>query len=193
MKLDKIIKILQRTKIKILSLRDIKKLFEIDSDNTAYKTAESLIKKGILERLKKGLYASTLNFPEDFEVANRLSAPSYVSLETALSFYGILSQFPYPITSITPRKTRRFEVQGKEFEYVHIQTSFFWGYEKQKGFLIASPEKALIDEIYFMAKGWRKIDLTELDLSKLNKKKFKIMAKKIKYRPFQNLLKALSI
>jgi len=44
-----------------------------------------------------------------------------------------------------------------------------------------------------MAKGWRKIDLTELDLSKLNKKKFKIMAKKIKYRPFQNLLKALSI
>lgn len=193
MKLDKIIKRLQKSRLKILTLQDLKKLFEIELDNTAYKTAENLVKKDLLLRLKKGLYASSFHPPEDFEIANCLYSPSYISLESALSFYGILSQFPYTVTSITPRKTKKITAGGKEFDYAHIQNKLFWGYTKQNDFLIALPEKALIDAIYFMAKGWRKIDLAELDYSKLNFKKLKKMAQRIKSRSFQKLWKELKL
>ena len=94
MKLDKIIKKLQKSRRRILTLQDIKKLFEIDLDNSAYKAAEMLAKKEFLIRLNKCIYASAFHPPEDFETANCLYSPSYVSLETALNYHGILSQFP---------------------------------------------------------------------------------------------------
>jgi predicted transcriptional regulator of viral defense system len=193
MNLAEIIKCLQGSRLKIFTFSDLKRLFRIELDNSAYKTAERLVKKGLLSRLRKGLYASFFNTLDDFEIANRLYPPSYISLETALSFYGMLSGFPYLITSVTFRKTKRIETVNKEFEYVHIQKEFFRDYEKQNNFLIALPEKALIDEVYFVSKGWRKIDFHELDYSKLNIIKLKKMANKIKYAPFRNLWKELKL
>jgi predicted transcriptional regulator of viral defense system len=193
MKLDKIVKRLQKSGLKILTLQDLKRLLEIEIDNTAYKTAENLVKKDLLLRIKKGIYASSFYPPEDFEIAGYLYSPSYISLESALNFYGILSQFPYTVTSISPRKTKKFSIGNKEYEYIHIQTDFFWGYDRQKGFLIAMPEKALMDAIYLVSKGWRKIDLDELDYSRVNKKIFKRMAEKVGYRPFQKLLKEIPL
>ncbi len=168
MNLAEIIKRLQKSQRKVLTLQDLKNLFGIELDNSAYKTAEKLVKKGLFFRLKKGLYASFFQNADDFEVANRLYSPSYISLESALSFYGIISGFPYSITSVTSRKTKKIEASNKDFEYAHIQKKLFWGYEKQKGLLIALPEKALIDEVYFIAKGWRKIDFDEIDYSKFD-------------------------
>jgi hypothetical protein len=193
MKIEQIINRLRKSGISILTLRDLKKLFEINIDNTAYKTAEKLVKKEMLVRLKKGVYASTFHPPEDFQTANFLYPPSYVSFETALKFYGILSQFPYPVSSATLRKTKRISSGNKEFEYVHLRQNLFWGYEKQKGFLIALPEKALIDELYLVSKGWRQLDYPELDCSKLSLVKLKRMAGRISYPPFRKLWSKLKL
>src|SRR3989338_8020184 len=157
MKLDAILHRLRLSRARIVSLQDIKKVLEISSDNTAYKTAERLVKKRILERLRQGLYRFVFADTDDLEIANSLYPPSYISLESALHFYGILPQVPYAITSVTPRKARKLTVVKKEFEYTHLSPRLFFGFEKNKNFLIAKPEKALMDELYLAAKGWRKI------------------------------------
>lgn len=188
-----ITKRLVNSNLKLLTLADLKKLLSIKVDNTAYKTAERLSKKGILKRLRKGIYAFTLSPPSDFEKANSLYTPSYLSLESALSFYGIIPQFVYTITSVTPRKTNHLIVQGKEFAYVHINPACYFGYSRKENLLIATAEKALIDELYFISKGLRKLSLEELDLSEIDKKTFHYLAAKITFKPFQKLRRRLGL
>lgn len=193
MRIEEIIKKLQKSRLAVLSFQDLKKMFGVSEDNTAYKIAGKLVKKEFLFRLKKGLFRSRFANPSDFEIANNLYTPSYVSFESALSFYGILPQFPYSVTSATSSKTKKMENNGKEYEYVRLQPGLFWGYEKQKNVLIALPEKALIDELYLVAKGWRRIDFDEIDYSKINKRRFKKMSKQIKHKPFQKLIKRVEL
>lgn len=193
MRLVEIIKILKETKVKILSLSDLKKLLDIENDNTAYKIAEKLISEKFLLRIKKGTYISTFNSPEDFELANALYVPSYISFESALSYYGILSQFPYSTTSVSPKKTKKITVEGKEYSYTQISRKLYWGFRREGQIIIASPEKALLDMLYITAKGRRKVELDELDYSFINKKDFYKMCQKVKYQPFLNKLKEIRL
>ncbi len=193
MRLVEIIKILKETKVKILSLSDLKKLLDIENDNTAYKIAEKLIGEKFLLRIKKGTYISTFNSPKDFELANALYVPSYISFESALSYYGILSQFPYSTTSVSPKKTKKITVEGKEYSYTQISRKLYWGFRREGQIIIASQEKALLDMLYITAKGRRKVELDELDYSSINKKDFYKMCQKVKYRPFLNKLKEIRL
>jgi len=193
MRLVEIIKILKETKVKILSLSDLKKLLDIENDNTAYKIAAKLIGEKFLLRIKKGTYISTFNSPEDFELANALYVPSYISFESALSYYGILSQFPYSTTSASPKKTKKITVEGKEYSYTQISRKLYWGFRREGQIIIASQEKALLDMLYITAKGRRKVELDELDYSSINKKDFYKMCQKVKYRPFLNKLKEIRL
>jgi len=193
MRISEIIKLISDSKIKIFSFVDLKKLLTIREDNTAYKIAEKLIRGKFLKRLKKGVYASNFNFPESFEIANALYLPSYISLESALNHYGILAQFPYTITSITIKKPKKFSIGNQEYEYTQIKPQLYWGFEKRAGWLIAVPEKALLDIIYLSAKGMRRISFDELDLSVINKKRFKQMCQRVNYLPFQAKLKELNL
>jgi predicted transcriptional regulator of viral defense system len=140
--------------------------------------------KGWICALKRGLYE--LSYPKDFVIpdmyiANRLYEPSYVSLETALSYYSIIPEVSMAVTSVSTKPTRAFKNRHGLFIYRTVRPCLFMGYyvESQKGFdfLIAEPEKALADYIYF--KTFRKkrgADLSgeRLDrdaISRLNKKK----------------------
>ena len=179
--------------LRLLTLREFKRLLDIAEENTAYKTAERLVKQGLLRRLKKGLYCFAFAKPSTLEIANALYAPSYVSLESALNFYGILSQFPYPITSVTPRKTERIEADGKEFEYVHLAPKYFFGFTKIEAVLIAQPEKALVDELYMVSKGIREVVIEELDLSRLDKGRLQAYVQQIPYSPLQALWQRIDL
>ena len=64
---------------------------------------------------------------------------------------------------------------------------------KEKDFLIASPEKALIDAIYLASKKALHLNFEELDYSEINKRKFRQLSARVKYIPFQNLLRKLKI
>jgi len=125
----------------------------------------------ILKRVIKGKYLFSFKEINDYELANFLLTPSYISLESALSFYGILAQFPYTITSVTTAKTRKIIYNEKEFEFAHLRRENFFGFVKKDNFLIAQPEKALLDELYFISKGLISISLNELNLSLINKNK----------------------
>ena len=117
-----------------------------------------------------------------------LYSPSCISLESALSFYGIITRFPYQITSITSKKTKPIKTLNKEFFYSHIKPQLFFDYEKREKFLIASKEKALFDYLYFCSKGLRTFEKDDFDLNLINKKKFFSLLKETKQEKLKEFL-----
>ncbi len=112
--------------------------------------------KGILIRLKQGLYT----FPEykekpDFALyfANRIYKPSYISLHTALSFFGIIPEAVMQITSVSPLKTAFFSNEFAQYSYKTIKNGLMFGYQNStfavdRVMQMATPEKALLDLLY---------------------------------------------
>lgn len=174
--------------LKFITPALLSSLLNQTNDNTLYKTLQRLEKNKILTRLDKGKYLVTGAEVSEFSLANFLLQPSYVSLESALTYYGILPQFTYTITSITTQRSQSIPSQNWEFNYSKISSRFFWGYIKQKNELIALPEKAFLDYLYLAAKGLRNTDIDEWNLTPLNKTKFKLYAGKINFSPLKKLL-----
>lgn len=111
--------------------------------------------KGYIRKVIKGYYIfSDLELNENvlFEIANRIYAPSYVSLEMALSYYHLIPESVYGITSVSTRKTYRFRTEIAEFSYRTLRPALFFGYElvryDGKVFKIAEVEKAVLDYLY---------------------------------------------
>lgn len=112
--------------------------------------------KGLLIKLKQGLYT----FPEykkkpDFALyfANRIYRPSYISLHTALSFYGMIPEAVMQITSVSPLKTAYFSNELAQYSYKTIKSELMFAYQNKafaddRVILMATPEKALLDLFY---------------------------------------------
>ncbi|MFH1280555.1 MAG: hypothetical protein ABII08_03000 [Candidatus Beckwithbacteria bacterium] len=183
---------LKKKNIPLFTITSFQRLFNIQNTNTAYKAIQRLTNKNIIQPITHGKYMTTELKPSKFSIANFIYTPSYISLESALSHYGILPQFPFTITSITTKKTTTIQNQTT-YQYSHISSKFYWGFQSHQSFIIASPEKALIDLIYFHSKGLKNLDIKELDLSLINKKIFKTYLKKINTPQFQNVIKKLNI
>jgi predicted transcriptional regulator of viral defense system len=145
------------------SLNDVQKLFGLKNKNTIKHLVIRAVKENIVKRLIKNkyLFLHGNKSPSDFCTANYLIAPSYVSLESALSFYGMITQFPYRITSVALTKSRSIMIGEKEFTYSKIKKEYFKDYVKIDDFLIATKEKALFDYYYFIYKGLRPKNTTE--------------------------------
>ncbi len=142
-----------------------------------------LVKNGELVRLKNGFYL----IPELIEhqpipygqIANQLYGPSYVSLEWALSYYGLIPEGVYAITSVSLIRSKKFKTGIGEFYYQQLSLPKFsigqsLGTNILGNFLIASPEKALADLVYFKSKHLKAEDLLadleegrRIDLDKL--------------------------
>lgn len=124
-------------------------------------------KKGYLLQLKRGLYClreedRQENFSRFF-LANQLYSPSYISLESALSYYNMIPEAVHTVTSVSPKKTQRFENACGLFRYYHIKNEIYSDYvsvEDEFGlhFFIASKERALIDFLYFKTRGLKNIE-----------------------------------
>ena len=131
-------------------------------------------KKGAITKLRRGLYALSDRIPSEFEIANALLRPSYISLTFALAYYHIIPEMAYVVTSVTTRPTYRFEILDREFRYHRIKKPAFTGYAPEKIggkiVLIAEKEKALVDYLYFVGRKVYPVN-TRLDISSLNKEK----------------------
>ena len=117
----------------------------------------ALEKAGDLVRLKRGLYvvssqASGQAISREL-AANHLLGPSYVSLESALSFYGFIPERVYAVRSVTTKRAKKFATPLGAFDYVTIPENYFpigirqEIVENQYVFLIAEPAKAVCDMI----------------------------------------------
>jgi len=117
-----------------------------------------LLKKGIIIRVKKGLYI----FGDDYRrkpfsreiLANLIYGPSYISLDYALQHYGLIPERVEAVTSVTTGRFRRFSTPVGLFTYRMIPLKAFRiGMDRVeigdgRAFLIATPEKALADKLY---------------------------------------------
>jgi predicted transcriptional regulator of viral defense system len=112
-------------------------------------------KKGYIGRLKKGVYffADEKEKMIAEEVSFLICQPSYLSMEFMLSYYGLIPEMVYAKTAITTKTTRKFSNDFGNFAYHHILPKLFFGYvpmETAAGkYLIAEPEKAILDYFYF--------------------------------------------
>ncbi len=114
------------------------------------------VKQGYLVRLRQGYYA----FPDyrgsaemTLFFGNLIYKPSYISLHTVLSFYGIIPEAVPQITSVTTLKTMTFENDFGEYSYKSIKPAMMFGYDLKeteggRHTRFATPEKALIDLLY---------------------------------------------
>ncbi|MDP4011913.1 MAG: hypothetical protein Q8P72_06870 [Candidatus Roizmanbacteria bacterium] len=160
--------------LKFLDYTTLSSITGHTNKNTLYKIIQRLIKNGLVSRIgTSSKYVIHHRDYTEFELANFVYSPSYIALESALSHHGILSQFSYSIVSITTNKSKRFVFDDREYIYSHISPNLFWGYEKQGTFLISTPEKSLIDSVYFNLKGYTSFDFGEFDLSSVNIERLK--------------------
>lgn len=115
-------------------------------------------KKGYIQRVINGFYIfSDRQLTEAllFRIANRIYRHSYVSFETALSYYNLIPEQIFMITSVSTRKTKTFDTGIGRFSYKNIKNEIYLGYDivldEHGTFFIASPEKALLDYLYLNA------------------------------------------
>lgn len=129
-------------------------------------------KKGYLVRLRQGYFAFSeyRNKPDYFlYFANRIYRPSYISLHTALSFYGMIPEAVVQITSVTSLKTASFTNDFGEYSYRNVKDNLLFGYELKpmadnRTIQFATPEKALLDLLYLYPFYDNEQELEELRL-----------------------------
>jgi predicted transcriptional regulator of viral defense system len=113
-------------------------------------------KRQLLFKLRNGYYS----FPEylqqnDFRylVSNRIYSPSYVSLHTALAFYGVIPEAVVAVSAVSALKKTKFENAFGTFVYQQIASELMFGYDVKllsggHALWFAQPEKALLDLLY---------------------------------------------
>ena len=96
-------------------------------------------KKNYLEKIRNGFYRfKDQRVTEDtlFLIAGKIYTPSYISLESALSFYQLIPEGVFSITSITTLKTQSFSTPIATFSYQSVKPNLFFGYRLEKTLLI---------------------------------------------------------
>lgn len=116
-----------------------------------------LEKKGDIIRLKKGLYIVSPEISQQKVsrelIANHLYGPSYISLESALAFYGLIPEKVFTVRSVTTKRAKCFHTSLGNFDYVSMPEAYYAIgirqeiFKNEYAYLIASPEKAICDLI----------------------------------------------
>jgi hypothetical protein len=122
-----------------------------------YDKITELVKQEVLIPLKRGIFipGPALNIlkPETFLVANHLLGPSYISLESAFSYWGMIPERVFEISSVTTQNSKIFNTAAGRFSYTHLPLPYYsFGIQhveltKKQRVMMATPEKALCDKI----------------------------------------------
>jgi len=119
----------------------------------------ALIRRGEIIRVKKGLYVlgpglRTGAVSREI-LANLMYGPSYVSLEYALSLHQLIPERVETVTSVTLKKTKAFDTPLGRFAYRNVKKHYYRcgqslrTLQDGRGYLLACPEKAIADKVYF--------------------------------------------
>lgn len=160
------------------------------------------VKAKKLIQVKRGIYLLAEKYRKaavyEPYLASLLKRPSYISLEKALEYHGLIPEAVPVFTSLTTKRQGRFVSGAGAFVYRHIKKPLFWGYQSvtvngQTGF-IASPEKALLDLFYLNGMNITRAYLKELRLQnvgKIDMKKLIAAARRFKSAGILRAVKAV--
>jgi predicted transcriptional regulator of viral defense system len=164
----------------LISLLEIEKAFPKLDKRRLFEWSQ----KGYIVNVKRGFYRFTdqpINQGLLYFAANKLYHPSYISLETALSYYHVIPEAVFSFTSISTLNTTQQISSLGNFSYKHLKANLFFGYKLIEinglNSSIANLEKTILDYLYFhselkttldfQALRWDKERLKEMDFQKL--------------------------
>jgi len=155
---------------------------------------------GRLVQLRRGLYALAETYaktaPHPFLLANRIRQPSYVSLQSALAWYGMIPEYVPAVTSVTTGHARDCRNAMGDFLYRHVKLDAFRGYRRldvqagQSAF-VATPEKGLLDLIHLTPGADTEAYLRELRLQNLEALSIKALRRAAREWGSPKLLRAV--
>jgi predicted transcriptional regulator of viral defense system len=134
------------------------------------------VNSGRILQLRRGLYAIAPPYqkvkPHPFLVANNLQRASYVSLQSALAFHGLIPEVMTLTISVTAGRPERLKTPLGIYEFRHVKPGLLSGYRMLdlggQHARVALPEKALLDLVYLQPGGGSKEYLRGLRLQNLN-------------------------
>ena len=154
--------------------QDVAALLKI-SPQSAVVACSRYVRSGELIRLKRNCYIlrerwNLLSQDQVFALANLLQVPSYISLTTALGYYGVSTQIQQGfIESVAVKRTCEFQIEEVTFSFTKIKKDYYGGFVKKEGFFIAAPEKALADALYLESLGRYRLDTGSIDFDKFDR------------------------
>lgn len=132
-------------------------------------------KKNYILKLTNNFYLFQDNELNDLVIKNiacKIYTPSYIGLESALSYYKFIPEAVFQTTCITTRRNKTVKTKGGDFNFHKIKRDLFFGYTfagtANNSFYISDPEKTLLDFFYFTPKCDNKDMLIELRLNTQN-------------------------
>ena len=118
-----------------------------------------MLRKGEIIRVKKGLYVLGETYKRGYyyreTISNLIYGPSYISLEYALSFYGLIPERTETVTAVTNKRNKIFNTPIGRFTYRFIRQDLYpagitiISLDEKHNIIIASREKAIADVLYF--------------------------------------------
>jgi len=146
------LKLRQKIPHNLFSINDVGKLFPMESGHSIRVGLKRLATRELVLPIKRGLYAFSKDKIDEVALSSFLYQPSYVSLESALWYYGLIPDIPQSITAVTPVTTKKFLTPAGIYYYHKISRSLYFGYKQVQNsdaiFNLALPEKALLDFLY---------------------------------------------
>jgi len=184
---------LNKIKMPYFGYEEIARVFGINSAS-AKVSASRYVRQGLLLRIKKNVYVrrdvwNAAGREDKFLLVNLVQVPSYISLVTALDYYEITTQVLRDFfESVATKRTKEVNVDGSVFRYAKVTEALYFGFKKEKGFFMATPEKALLDAFYLMSYGRYALDLSALDAAKFDRNEIKRLSAHFPLKT-RNLLK----
>ena len=151
--------------------------------DSARVAASRYVRQGLLVRIKKNLYVlkdtwKNASLEEKFQIANIVQVPSYISFVTALEYYALTTQVQRDFfESIALKRSKEILVQNTVFKYTKISRDLYFGFQRYKNFFIAKPEKALLDAFYMISLGRYSLDLSAIELGRVDQEQLHNMSK----------------
>lgn len=137
------------------------------SANSRYSTVKRMLAKGILLHIRRGLYSIAPQTtgspkPHPFELATYIYSPSYVSLESALSFHQLIPEAVYSTTCVTNKRSKEFITPLGDFNFHAVPFDDLYTevqliQQNEHRFFMAKPWKAICDYIYCYKKNWKNL------------------------------------
>ena len=176
----------------LFTIQDVAAVIQ-GSNNKLFSLIKRAIAKGEIIRIRRGLYCLPKKYLKKhinlYTVAQHIYGPSYISLESALSWHGWIPEAVYTLTSVGFNKSKEFKTPLGLFSYSHVpQNIFYESVERhidQEGyiFFMATPLKALVDYIYINKINFDSVDfllkslrIEQEELNKLQGRDFDLLA-----------------
>ena len=136
----------------VFTLADLKVALEVDSQATLFRNLAEMTDKGVLVKVKRGLYAVPGASLE--VISSRIEPQAYISTGTVLARHAIIGSIPArKVQAVKTGRPRSYRCSLGTIEHLSITPRLYFGFDAENGRRVATPEKAFLDVCYFRYKG----------------------------------------